>query len=373
MASKRDYYEVLGVPKNASTDEIKKAYRKLAFEYHPDRNKSQDAEQKFKDISEAYAVLNDSKKRSQYDQYGHAGFDQMYSQEDIFRNADFSDFQDMFENFGFGDPFGGAFGSMFGGFGRRGGRGRDYGANLETSIEIKLEEAAKGTKKDIDYSRSKACQRCKGNGSEPGSQRKACPNCNGRGQVQQTKRMGPMAFYTVTTCNKCHGVGNAIENPCKDCRGSGKVSATEHIKVNIPAGIHNGMSLRLEDLGEYGRDGPGDLFVKVYVDEHKKFQRKEDDLYIEIPINFSNAVLGGKVEVPTLFGKANLNIPVGTQSHTIFRLKGEGMPRLGTNRKGDQLVRIIINIPKKINKKQKEILHQFDEESEKDDKLLGII
>ncbi|VVC03842.1 Chaperone protein DnaJ [Candidatus Bilamarchaeum dharawalense] len=366
--AKKDYYEVLGVAKNASSDEIKKAYRKMAFEYHPDRNKSPDAEARFKEISEAYAVLSDDKKRAQYDQYGHAGFDQMYSQEDIFRNADFSDIQDMFGSFGFGDPFGG-FGSMFGGGRRR----REHGANLETGIEISLEEAAKGVKKDIDYSRSKACSRCSGSGSEPGSSKKTCSVCQGKGQVQQTRRVGPMAFYTVTTCNKCRGEGSSVEKPCKDCGGSGKVGSAEHIKVNIPAGIHSGMSLRLDDLGEYGRDGPGDLFVKVYVKEHDKFERKEDDLFIEIPIGFSKAAIGGLVEVPTLFGKAELTIPAGTQSHTIFRLRNEGMPRLGRNGKGDELVRVLIDVPKKLSKKQKELLAQFDEESRKESKFLGIL
>ena len=373
MATKKDYYEVLGVQKNAGSDDIKKAYRKLAFEHHPDRNKTPGAEAKFKEISEAYAVLSDDKKKAQYDQYGHAGFDQMYSQEDIFRNADFSSFQDMFE-FG-GDPFGGMFGSMFGGGNRRRGGGRrrqEFGANLETSVEITLEEAAKGVKKEINYSRSKACARCSGSGSEPGSSKKTCSSCQGSGQVQQTRRMGPMSFYTVTTCGKCRGEGSMVEKPCNGCGGSGKASSHEHISVNIPAGIHSGMSLRLDDLGEYGRDGPGELFVKVYVKDHDRFERKDDDLYIEVPISFSKAAIGGAIEVPTLFGKANLDVPPGTHSHTIFRLNGEGMQRIGRNGKGDELVRIIIDVPKKLTKKQKELLAQFDEENKKE-KLFGVL
>lgn len=368
--SKKDYYEILGISKNASPDEIKKAYRKLAFEHHPDRNKDPGAEARFKEISEAYAVLSDSKKKEQYDQYGHAGFDQMYSQEDIFRSADFSDFQDMFEGFGFGGPFS----SMFsGGFGRRGGRQYEYGANLETAIEIELEEAAKGVDKEINYSRSKACARCKGNGSEPGNNKKTCNNCQGKGQVQQTRKLGPMSFYTVTTCNKCRGEGSMVEKPCKDCGGTGKSSSKEHIKVTVPAGIHSGMGLRLDDLGEYGRDGPGDLFVKVYVKEHQRFERKEDDLFIEVPINFSKAAIGGKIEVPTLFGKVNLDIPPGTKSHTIFRLKGEGMNRIGRNGKGDELVRVVIDVPKKLTKKQKEALEQFDAEDKGENKFFGVM
>ncbi|MFH1520956.1 MAG: molecular chaperone DnaJ [Candidatus Micrarchaeota archaeon] len=368
--AKRDYYEILGVARNASPEEIKKAYRKLALEYHPDRNKEPGAEAKFKELSEAYAVLNDSKKKAQYDQYGHSGFDQMYSQEDIFRNADFSDFQDIFD---FGDPFGGMFGSMFGGGSGRRGRRRGYGANLETSIEIELEEAAKGVDKNINYSRSKACARCNGNGSEPGNNKKTCNSCHGRGQVQQTRKLGPMAFYTVTTCNKCRGEGSTVEKPCKDCGGTGKSSSKEHIKVTVPAGIHSGMSLRLDDLGEYGRDGPGDLFVKVYIKEHGRFERKEDDLFIEMPISFSKSAVGGTIDVPTLFGKVNLDIPNGTKSHTVFRLRGEGMPKLGRNGKGDELVRVIIDVPKKLSKRQKELLKEFDEENKKEDKFFGII
>jgi molecular chaperone DnaJ len=377
MAQKRDYYEVLGVAKGASTEELKQAYRKLALQFHPDRNKDKGAEERFKEISEAYAVLSDEKKRAQYDQYGHAGFDSMYSREDIFRSADFSDFEDLFEGFGFGgDPFGGMFGSMFnmGGLGRsRGGRRREYGASLETAVEISLEEAAKGLKKDITYNRTKACAKCKGSGSEPGSERKTCDACGGRGQVQQTRRAGPMAFYTVTTCGKCRGEGEVVENPCKSCNGTGKVSEHEHIKVSIPEGVQSGMRLRLDDLGEFGKDGPGDLFVRIYVKKHQVFERQEDDLALEVPLTFGRAALGGEMEVPTLFGKARLHIPPGTQSHTVFRLKGEGMPRLGRSGKGDELVRVVIEVPKKLSKRQKELLEELEkEEKEKKKGLFGM-
>jgi molecular chaperone DnaJ len=365
MSAKRDYYEVLGVPKNAGVDEIKAAYRKLAFQYHPDRNKDPAAAERFKEISEAYAVLSDEKKRAQYDQYGHAGFDRMYSQEDIFRSADFRDFEDIFGDFGF-DPFGGIFGSMMGSMFRGGrGRSREYGADLETAVKITLEEAAKGVKKDISYHRSKACSRCQGSGSEPGSQRSTCPACNGKGQVQQTRRAGPMAFYTVTTCGKCRGEGSIVEKPCSSCGGSGKASANEHIKVSIPQGIHSGMRLRLENLGEYGRDGHGDLFVRVDIASHRDFEREGDDLRIEVPISFSRAAAGGTIEVPTLFGKDKLHIPPGTGSHTIFRLRNEGMPRLGRSGKGDELVRVIIDVPKRLSKRQKELLEEFDKEGGK--------
>jgi molecular chaperone DnaJ len=376
MAQKRDYYEVLGVQKGAGKDEIKQAYRKLALQFHPDRNKDKGAEERFKEISEAYAVLSDEAKRAKYDQYGHAGFDQMYSREDIFRNADFSDFEDVFSGFG-DDPFG-VFGSMFGsGFGRGrggGGRRREYGADLETAVEITLEEAAKGLKKDISYNRTKACSKCRGTGSEPGSERRTCGSCGGRGQVQQTRRAGPMAFYTVTTCGKCRGEGTIVENPCGGCRGQGKESTNEHIKVNIPSGVQNGMRLRLDELGEYGRDKPGDLFVRIYVKPHPQFQRDGDNLYLEAPLSFARAALGGEIEVPTLFGKANLHIPPGTQSHTIFRMKDEGMPRIGHGGNGDELVRVVIDVPKKLNKRQKELLQELEaEDKEKKKGFLGFI
>jgi molecular chaperone DnaJ len=363
--TKRDYYEVLGVEKGASAAEIKKAYRKLAMKYHPDRNKEPEAAEKFKEISESYAVLSNEQKRAQYDQYGHAGFDQMYSQEDIFRNADFSDFEDIFGGSGFGGPFGGIFGSMFGNMFRGAGRRGDYGADLEVQVQITLEEAAKGTKADISYNHTKACKECKGSGAAPSSSRVTCSMCGGNGQVKQARRAGPMAFYTVTTCQQCRGEGKMVEKPCKKCGGSGKSSSKEHIKVDIPAGIHSGMRLHLDGLGEYGHDAPGDLYVHVFVKEHDKFTRKGDDLWMQLPIGFPLAALGGKVEVPTLFGNAKLSIPSGTQSHTVFRLHNEGMPRINGRGKGDQMVRVIIEVPKKLSKKQKELLKEFQGEKGK--------
>jgi len=371
MTTKRDYYEILGVQKSATGEQIKQAYRKLALQYHPDRNKAPEATERFKEISEAYAVLSDDRKREQYDQYGHAGFDRMYSQEDIFRSADFSDFEDVFRSFGM-DPFGGFGGGIFGdifGRGRRGGgRMREHGADLETGVEITLEEAAKGLKKDISYHRSKACSRCSGSGSEPGSSRNTCPSCNGRGQVQQARRAGPMAFYTVTTCGKCRGEGNIVEKPCKSCGGSGKASSNEHIKVGIPPGVNNGMRLHLDGLGEYGRDGPGDLYVRVYVKQHGVFERRDDDLYTDAHISFPRAALGGDMEVPTLFGSVKLHIPAGTTSHTVFRLNGEGMPRLGRNGRGDEMVRVLIDVPKKLGQRQKKLLEELENEGAEEKK-----
>jgi molecular chaperone DnaJ len=366
--TKRDYYEILGVPKGAGKSEIKKAYRKLALKYHPDRSKEPDASEKFKEVSEAYAVLSDDKKRTQYDQYGHAGFDQMYTQEDIFRNADFRDFQDVFRGFGFGaSPFESMFGSMFGDMFRGGyrGRARDIGADLEVEIDIDLKEAAKSVKKDLTYHRSKACSRCEGSGHEPGTKVKQCDGCGGKGQVQQARRAGPMAFYTITTCGRCRGEGMIAEKPCKSCGGSGKASSNEHIKVDIPAGIHHGMRLHLGGLGEYGKDGPGDLYVRVFIKPHERFKRDGDDLWMDMPVSFPKAAIGGDITVPTLFGKAKLHIPSGTQSHTVFRLRDEGMPRLKGRGKGDEMVRVIIEVPKKLTKKQKQLLKEFEGEKPK--------
>ena len=363
MPAKKDYYEILGISKNASADEMKSAYRKLALKYHPDRNKDKGAEDKFKEISEAYAVLSDSQKRQKYDQYGHAGFDQMYSQEDIFRGANFHDFEDIF---GGNSPFDSIFGQMFGGmFGGAGGRGRrkgEFGADLQTEIEITLEEAARGVKQDLKFNHSVSCNHCDGSGAEPGSSRHECRLCGGRGQVQQARKAGPMSFYTVTTCPNCRGEGSAVEKPCRDCAGTGRISKNEHLKVDIPAGVHDGMKLRLENLGEYGRDGNGDLYVFVGIKSHEIFERDGDDIICNASVSFSQATLGCKVEVPTVRNKIRLDIPAGTQPGTMFRLNEEGMPHLNERGKGDQLVRVKVIIPKKLTQKQKRLLEEFDSE-----------
>jgi molecular chaperone DnaJ len=364
MAAKRDYYEVLGVQKNASSDDLKRAYRKLAFEYHPDRNKSHDAEGRFKEISEAYAVLSDADKRAAYDRFGHEGFSQQYSQEDIFRGAHSEDMDEIFREFGFRSPFGDIFGSFFGS--SMGGRKRrEYGADIYYETEITLEEVAKGTKKEMEAMHSKTCKRCRGERAEPGSEVRKCEACNGHGQVQQTRSMGPMRFVTVATCSRCKGQGIAITQPCKDCRGSGISYEKEKIRVDIPAGIENGSQLRLEGMGEQGRDGQGDLYVTVYVKPHGIFERDGNDLWVEAQLSFSRAALGTSIEVPTLFGKANLHIPPGTQSHTVLRLKGEGLPHLRSGRKGDEYVRVVVKVPEKLTTKQKELLKEFEEESGK--------
>ncbi|MEM4359238.1 MAG: molecular chaperone DnaJ [Candidatus Bilamarchaeaceae archaeon] len=369
--TKRDYYEVLGVPRNASQDEIKRAYRRLAMQYHPDRNKSPDAEEKFKEISEAYAVLSDEQKRADYDAYGHVGFDRMYSAEDIFRGANFRDFEDLFRSFGFGseDPFD-IFGSMFG-FGRHGGRVYERGADLETKIEITLEEAAQGTKKKISYLRNAPCPRCRGSGAEPGSKLNACSKCGGSGQVRSTRRMGFMTFASISTCPNCRGTGRAYEKQCTECHGSGKKRKTEDVEIDIPPGIRTGMRFRMPGYGEYGKDGSGALYVYVTVKKHKIFERKGDDLIITVPISFAQAALGGEIDVPTLFGKTKLRIPEGTDSHAEFRIRGEGMPHFNSDSHGDLVVRTFVEVPKKLSKRQRELLKEFEEESKKKKGFFG--
>lgn len=367
MPAKRDYYEILGVKRSASKDELKDAYRTLALKFHPDRNKEAGAEDKFKEISEAYAVLSDDTKRATYDQYGHQGFDQRYSQEDIFRNANF---EDVFREFGFSfgggnSPFEDLFSSAF--FGApQGRRGRGRGADLRYDIHITLDEAAKGVSKEISFRREKACPRCSGSGAEPGSKVIACQKCGGQGQVRSTRRMGPFgSFVSVTTCPSCNGQGSRPEKPCGECSGSGAVEATEKFSVDIPAGVDTGSQLRLEGLGARGPSSSGDLYVFINVKEHGLFQREGSDIHLETPVSFSQAALGAEIEVPTLFGKTKLKIPVGTQTGTVFRMRGEGMPRVGGRGKGDQLVHITIRTPTNLSDKQKKLLSEFDDTPKK--------
>ncbi len=365
--SKRDYYEVLDVPKNASKDEIKKAYRKLALKYHPDRNKSPDAEEKFKEISEAYAVLSDDEKRKQYDMFGHAGISGRYTTEDIFSGVDFDE---IFRDFGFG--FGGIdsiFESFFSGFGGRSRARRRAGprpgADLRYDLEITLEEVVFGSEKEIEVPRSEPCSVCHGSGAKPGTEPKVCKRCNGTGQIRLTQRRGYTVFTQITTCDVCHGKGTVIHKPCKECKGTGQVQTTRKLSIKIPSGVDTGSTLRLRGEGELSMNGgpPGDLFVVIYVKEHEIFTRHGNDIYYELPINFAQAALGAKIKVPTLNGKAELKIPAGTQTHTIFRLRGEGIPDIDGYGKGDELIRIIVQTPNKLSKKQKELLKEFAKES----------
>ncbi|MCX8197047.1 MAG: molecular chaperone DnaJ [Candidatus Micrarchaeota archaeon] len=364
MATKRDYYEILGVPRNATLQQIKDAYRNLALKYHPDRNKEPGAEEKFKEISEAYAVLSDPEKRAAYDQFGHAGFDQRYTQEDIFRTTNF---EDIFREFGFGfegSPFEDLFGSAF--FGKEFTKRRKRGADLRYDLYLTLDEAAKGVTKVITYKHNKACERCGGSGAEPGSGFSTCSKCGGSGQIRTTKRLGAFGSFTsVSTCNACYGEGKKAEKICSSCKGNGAKVVEENVEVEIPPGVDTGSQLRLAGLGENGPGGSGDLYVFVHVKEHPQFKRDGDDIYVDAEISFAQAALGAEIEVPTLFGKAKLKIPAGTQTHSLFRMKGMGMPNPHTKRKGDQYVRVIVKTPTNLSDKQKKLLAEFEAASKK--------
>ena len=369
--TKKDYYEILGVPRNATKEEIKNAYRKLAMKYHPDRNKSPDAEEKFKEISEAYGVLSDDEKRRQYDMFGHAGISGRYTQEDIFRTIDFdSIFRDL--GFGFG-RFDSIFDVLFGR--RRGRRARweDWesrpipGDDLRFDMEITLEQAVKGLKTEISVPHSKDCDVCKGTGLKPGTQPTTCPQCGGTGQLQYVRDSGTTRFVQITTCPRCGGRGQIIEHPCPKCKGTGKVQVKRKIAVDIPPGVDTGTRLRIRGEGEPGKRGgpPGDLYVVIHVKPHPVFEREGNDLYTEVPITFSQAALGAKIEVPTIDSKAELKIPPGTQSHTLFRLKGKGVPDISGRGRGDEYVRVIVKTPKKLTPRQRELFKQLAEEEKK--------
>jgi molecular chaperone DnaJ len=358
MATKRDYYEILGLDKKASTDEIKSAYRKLAMQFHPDKNKSPDAEEKFKEISESYAVLSDQNKRQQYDQFGHAGIDMRYSQEDIFKGADF---EDLFKGFGSGGGRGrgSIFDIFFGGGGQQGGPRR--GSDILYELSINLEDAASGKAIELEVPRTETCDTCHGNGAKPGTSPKKCSTCNGSGQVKRTQNTPFGKFMTTSTCGTCRGAGTIIDSPCSTCHGSGNVQRRRKIEVKIPPGVDTGSRLRVTGEGEGGEKGgpAGDLYVEINVVPHSIFTRNENDLVIEATISFTQAALGDEIIVPTLDGKAEMKIPPGTQNGNVFRLKGKGIPSLYNSGKGDELVRIKVVVPTKLTDRQKELLREF--------------
>ena len=347
--NKRDYYEVLGVERSANAEEVKRAYRKLAVKFHPDKNPDDPhAEEKFKELGEAYDVLMDADKRAAYDRFGHAAF----SQGAPFRGGFHDPFDIFREVFGGG---GAIFETFFGGgvSSEDGQRGSD----LRYDMQITLEEAAFGAEKEIEVRKLDTCTKCSGSGAEPGSRTITCPSCGGRGQVISSR-----GFFQVSqTCPRCRGLGEILEKPCQQCQGDGRTEKPTRIKLNIPAGISNGARLRSTGNGEAGiRGGPhGDLYVVIHVKEHKIFQRDGDDLYCEVPIAFSVAALGGEMPVPTLQGKANLKIPAGTQTGQIFKFRGKGIINVNGRGHGDLLVRVMVEVPTKLNAQQRQKLEEF--------------
>ena len=359
---KRDYYEVLGVDKNANADEIKKAFRNLALQYHPDRvshDKKKEAEERFKEISEAYEILSDPQKRSNYDQYGHAGVEGAFKGWQDFTH--FDDLKDIFGGFDLSDLFRG-FGFETDTFEARGGQSRGRGGmrrgrDLEYKVEINFEDAAFGVEKKISIPKYETCESCDGSGARKGSKKEVCITCGGRGQIRQSS-----GFFTIAqTCPKCGGEGHMIKTPCPACGGSGRTQVRRTIEVKIPPGIDSGMRLRVSGEGEAGERGArsGDLYVLVYVKPHEIFERHESDIYCEVPTGFTTAVFGGEIDVPTLEGKVRMKIPSGTQSGRIFRLKGKGIARLHEYGRGDELVKIHVETPTDLNSEQKRILKEF--------------
>lgn len=362
MADKRDYYEVLGVNKGASDDEIKKAYRQSAKKYHPDLHPGDsECEAKFKEVNEAYEVLSDKDKKARYDQFGHAGVDPNYG-----AGAG-----------GYGSPFGqdidfsDIFSSVFGGFGGFGGRrsanpnAPRRGTDVEATVYISFEEAAMGCKKTVDYQAVSTCSECNGTGAKKGTSPKTCPTCNGRGQVTINQRTPFGVVQTSRACDSCKGQGKIIESPCKACNGAGRVRRKKSVEINIPAGISDEQVLNVSGRGNSGSNGgpAGDLHVYVGVRPHAVFERRGDDVWCELPITFAQAALGAEVTVPTLYGKVSYNIHEGTQPNDVFKLKGKGITHLGSKSKGDQYVKIVIEVPKNLSSKQKELIKEFDNAS----------
>lgn len=366
MSSKRDYYEVLGVSKDASQNEIKSQYRKLALKFHPDRNKSDDAADHFKEVSEAYAVLSDPEKRKIYDQYGHQGVEGRYSREDIFQGAggDFSDiFSDLFGRSG-GGGFDSIFDSIFGGGGFGGFRQQSRGADLMYETIVTLDDVLKGKTIDINLPKEIQCTSCSGSGCSPGSSKKTCSSCNGQGQIRKGRRMGFASFVTVEPCTSCRGEGQVIEKPCKDCDGKGRMRGEKHISFEIPPGIDNGDYTIQGEGNEMPGGVNGDLIVRVRVEPHPQFRRDGGDIYYDQKISMVEAALGRDIQVPTLEGEEKIKVEQGSQPNTIIKLRGKGLPRLGSRGRGDQYVRLVVEIPKKIDKRQKKLLEELQKSME---------
>lgn len=360
----KDYYDILDVDRGASDDEIKKAYRKLALKFHPDRNpeSKEDAERQFKEATSAYAVLSDADKRRQYDQYGHAAFEGAQGAGDFGFGAGAAMFEDV---------LGDIFGDFFGGGGRRGGRrGGVRGDDLRYDLDISFEEAVSGVEKPVSIPRTVACEGCSGSGAKPGTEPEVCPACRGAGQVRFQQGL----FQVAKTCGQCNGQGTLIRTPCKKCRGAGVAREMRTIKIKVPAGVDDGSRLKLRGEGEAGqRGGPtGDLYVVLSVEEHPIFIRDGSHIVCEVPVSMSQAALGTKLSVPTLEGLVKMSIPAGTQSGRLFRLREKGVVDLRTGRQGDQIVRVVVETPQKLSKKQKDLLKQFEKlDGESGDSLVG--
>jgi molecular chaperone DnaJ len=370
--TKRDYYEVLGITKAAGKDEIKSAYRKLALQYHPDRNKSSGAEEKFKEISEAYAVLSDDEKRRRYDVYGHVGTEDAFrgseaNFDEIFRDIGFGGFRDIFEQIfggrgGFGgigggsDPFG--FGFNFGGSRRK---GRD----ILYDVELSLEEVLKGRKDEVEIPKLENCGNCNGSGASPGTKQRKCNVCNGQGQTRRVYSQNRFStFVSLEPCQACRGQGEIIDKPCNVCNGSGKVRKTKKLKLEIPSGVEDGMTLQLRGEGEPSESGTaGDLLIRIHVKPHPRFERLEDGhLLHNLDLQYTDLALGTDLRVPTLDGSEKIKIPAGTQPNTIFKIRGKGLPRYGSYGKGDQMVRVNVKVPTTLSEAEKSLLKQLDKQ-----------
>ncbi|NLJ33531.1 MAG: molecular chaperone DnaJ [Firmicutes bacterium] len=364
--SKRDYYEVLGLSRDASQDDIKKAYRRLARKYHPDVNpEDPTAEDKFKEVKAAYDVLSDPQKRAGYDQFGHSAFENGGYQSGPQGFGDFGGFGDIFDMF-----FGRGFGSTSAGRGRNQPR---RGADLQYDLELSLEEAVSGIERDIEIQRTEPCQRCQGSGAEPGTHPTTCNVCGGTGQIRQVQRTVLGQMVNVTSCNTCGGTGQIITSPCTSCKGRGKVRRNRKVHISVPPGVDTGSRIRISGQGEAGDNGgpTGDLYIYISIRPHRYFTRQGADILYEVPLTFTQAALGAEIEVPTLHGKARLTIPQGTQPGARFRLRGKGVPRLRRGGRGDQHVRVTIQVPTKLTAKQRRILQEFAEtlrEEKADDK-----
>ncbi len=369
MSDKRDYYEVLGVPRAANKDEIKNAYRKLALQYHPDRNKTAGSEEKFKEISEAYAVLSDDDKRKRYDTYGHVGSEEVFrgseaNFDEIFKDMGFGGFRDIFEQIfgnrtGFGrvnagDPFG--FGFSFGG-------GRTKGQDLVYDVELSFEEVLRGRKDELELPKLEKCNSCGGSGAAAGTKPRKCTVCDGQGQTRRIYSQNRFStFVSLEPCRSCQGQGEIIDKPCKVCDGSGSVKKNKKIRLEIPAGVEDGMTLQLRGEGQPSENGPpGDLLIRIHVQPHTLFERLEDGhILYNLTLKFTDLALGADITVPTLDGKEKLRIPQGTQPNTILKIKNKGLPRYGSYGRGDLLARINIKIPTKLDDKQKSLLADLD-------------